>query len=91
MRPAGLAQIEMAKSDGRWDVAYAPARTAEAPPDLVAALDANPKAAAFFATLTGANRFAILYRIGDGGDAGRAPARSPSSSPCWRRGENIHG
>jgi uncharacterized protein YdeI (YjbR/CyaY-like superfamily) len=64
MRPAGLAQIELAKSDGRWDVAYAPASTAAAPPDLAAALAASPKAAAFFATLKGANRYAILYRIG---------------------------
>ena len=38
--------------------------TAEAPPDLAAVLDANPKAAAFFARLTGANRYAILYRVG---------------------------
>jgi uncharacterized protein YdeI (YjbR/CyaY-like superfamily) len=64
MRPAGLAQIENAKADGRWGVAYAPASRAEAPPDLTAALAANPKATAFFATLTGANRYAILYRIG---------------------------
>ena len=63
MRPPGLAQIEAARTDGRWDTAYAPASTAEAPPDLVAALAANPRAAAFFATLTGANRYAILYRI----------------------------
>ena len=64
MRPGGLAQIEAAKADGRWDAAYAPASTAEVPADLQAALDQNPKAAAFFATLTGANRYAILYRIG---------------------------
>src|SRR5689334_1936406 len=64
MRPSGLAQIAAAKADGRWNSAYAPASTAEAPPDLVAALAANPKAAGFFATLTGANRYAILYRIG---------------------------
>ena len=89
--PAGLAQIEMAKSDGRWDVAYAPASAAEAPPDLAAALDANPKAAAFFATLAGANRYAILYRIG----AVKTPvARARKITrfvAMLERGETIHG
>lgn len=65
-RPAGLAQIEAAKADGRWDVAYAPASTATVPDDLQSALDANPKAAEFFKTLNGPNRYAILYRIGTG-------------------------
>lgn len=64
MSPLGLAQIEAAKADGRWDAAYAPASKAEVPSDLQAALAQNPRAAAFFATLTGANRYAILYRIG---------------------------
>jgi uncharacterized protein YdeI (YjbR/CyaY-like superfamily) len=60
----GLAEVEAAKADGRWAAAYASASKAEVPPDLQAALEANPAAAAFFATLTGANRYAILYRIG---------------------------
>jgi uncharacterized protein YdeI (YjbR/CyaY-like superfamily) len=63
VRPRGLAQIEAARTDGRWDAAYAPASKAQAPPDFQAALDQSPEAAAFFATLTGANRYAILYRI----------------------------
>ena len=64
MRATGMAQIEAAKADGRWEQAYAPASTAEVPADLQAALDGNPTAQAFFKTLTGANRYAILYRIG---------------------------
>lgn len=64
MRLSGLAEVEAAKADGRWLVAYAPASKAEPPADLQAALDASPQAAAFFATLTGANRYAILYRVG---------------------------
>ena len=63
MAPRGLAEVEAAKADGRWEAAYASASKAEVPPDLRAALDANPAAAAFFATLTGNNRYAILYRI----------------------------
>jgi uncharacterized protein YdeI (YjbR/CyaY-like superfamily) len=63
MRPAGLAQVERARADGRWDSAYAPASSAAVPPDLQAALDANPKAKAFFATLRGSNRYAFIYRV----------------------------
>jgi uncharacterized protein YdeI (YjbR/CyaY-like superfamily) len=64
MRPAGQAEVDAAKADGRWDAAYAGQRTAEVPPDLRAALDQSPSAAAFFATLTSVNRYAILFRIG---------------------------
>jgi uncharacterized protein YdeI (YjbR/CyaY-like superfamily) len=91
MRSAGLAQIELAKSDGRWDLAYAPASTAEAPPDLVAALDANPKAAAFFATLKGANRYAILYRIGAVKTPQARARKIAQFVAMLERGETIHG
>ncbi|MBV9879683.1 MAG: YdeI/OmpD-associated family protein, partial [Gemmatirosa sp.] len=63
MHPAGLAAVAAAKADGRWDRAYDSAGTATVPDDLRAALDARPEARAFFETLTGANRYAILYRI----------------------------
>jgi uncharacterized protein YdeI (YjbR/CyaY-like superfamily) len=63
MKPAGLTAIESAKNDGRWDAAYDSQRSAEVPSDFQAALDANPEASAFFATLTGVNRYAILFRI----------------------------
>lgn len=65
MRPPGLAEVERAKADGRWDAAYDGARTASVPDDLAEALAANPAAAAFFATLDGRNRYAVLYRIQD--------------------------
>lgn len=63
MRPAGLAEVERAKTDGRWDAAYDSARSATVPDDLRAALDASPRAKAFFSTLSGANRYAILFRV----------------------------
>jgi uncharacterized protein YdeI (YjbR/CyaY-like superfamily) len=63
MQPAGLREVELAKADGRWHRAYANQRSAEVPADLRLALDANPAARAFFETLTGANRYAVLYRI----------------------------
>jgi uncharacterized protein YdeI (YjbR/CyaY-like superfamily) len=63
MQPAGLAAIEAAKADGRWDRAYDSPASAQVPPDLQAALEANPVALAFFETLKGQNRFAILHRV----------------------------
>jgi uncharacterized protein YdeI (YjbR/CyaY-like superfamily) len=63
MHPAGLAAVAAAKADGRWDRAYDSPGTATVPEDLQAALDAHPDARTFFETLTGANRYAILYRI----------------------------
>jgi uncharacterized protein YdeI (YjbR/CyaY-like superfamily) len=64
MQPAGLAEVESARADGRWAAAYAGPRSIAVPDDLAAALAANPAAAAFFATLGSQNRYAILYRIG---------------------------
>lgn len=63
MRPAGLAEVEAAKADGRWDRAYDSPASATVPSDLQSALDAHPEAKAFFETLTGFRRYAILYRI----------------------------
>jgi len=65
MRPAGLAEVERAKADGRWDAAYAGQRAMTVPEDLQRELDARPQAAAFFAGLSSQNRYAILYRLHD--------------------------
>jgi uncharacterized protein YdeI (YjbR/CyaY-like superfamily) len=65
MRPAGLAEVERAKADGRWDAAYAGQRSAAVPEDLRRELDARPAAKAFFAELSGQNRYAIIYRLQD--------------------------
>ena len=62
MRPGGQAEIDRAKSDGRWDAAYRQKDHA-APPDLQAALDASPTASARWATLSKQNTFAIVFRI----------------------------
>lgn len=63
MQPAGLAEIERAKSDGRWEAAYEPQGNSTVPDDFQQALDACPKARDFFATLNSQNRYAFLYRI----------------------------
>lgn len=63
MHPAGLAEVERAKKDGRWERAYDSWSTAEPPEDLLRALGANARAKAFFAKLDSKNRYAILFRI----------------------------
>ena len=63
IQPAGLAEVERAKQDGRWEAAYDSHSTATVPSDLQAALDGNAEASAFFATLNSTNRYAILFRI----------------------------
>ncbi|WP_245913914.1 YdeI/OmpD-associated family protein [Nannocystis exedens] len=63
MQPAGLAEVERARADGRWDAAYAPASRIEVPEAFAAALARNPAAQAAFAGLDGANRYAMLWRL----------------------------
>ncbi|MEH0109544.1 YdeI/OmpD-associated family protein [Tersicoccus sp. MR15.9] len=63
MTPRGLAEVERARADGRWDAAYAGPKDAQPHPDFLAALAANPEAAAFYATLTSQNRYAIYFRL----------------------------
>ncbi|MFD4609008.1 YdeI family protein [Streptomyces sp. NPDC058451] len=65
MQPPGIAEVERAKRDGRWEAAYAGAKSATVPDDLARALEANPAAAEFFKTLDSQNRYSILYRVQD--------------------------
>jgi uncharacterized protein YdeI (YjbR/CyaY-like superfamily) len=90
MRPEGLAEVEAAKSDGRWDAAYAGQRSAEVPPDLQVALDQSPTAATFFATLNSTNRYAILYRIGSVKRAETRARKIAQYVAMLEAGETIH-
>lgn len=63
MQPSGLAEIERAKRDGRWDAAYDSPSTASVPPELLAAFADHPGAAEFFATLNSQNRYAVVFRV----------------------------
>lgn len=65
MKPAGLAQVEAAKQDGRWEAAYPPQSSQAVPEDFERALDENPAAKEFFATLKGTRRYSFIYRIHD--------------------------
>jgi uncharacterized protein YdeI (YjbR/CyaY-like superfamily) len=91
VRPAGMAEIEAAQADGRWEAAYEGQRTAKVPDDLQAELDANPAAAAFFADLDGANRYAIVYRLNDAKKPETRERRLRKFVAMLKRGEKIHG
>jgi uncharacterized protein YdeI (YjbR/CyaY-like superfamily) len=65
MRPAGLAEVERAKADGRWDAAYESPKRMGVPDDLERELAARPAAREFFEGLDSRNRYAILYGLND--------------------------
>ena len=90
MRPAGLREVELAQADGRWEAAYEPQSRAQVPDDLAAALEDNPRAKAFFATLNRVNRYAILYRIQDARRAQTRADRIRKFVEMLERGELIH-
>jgi uncharacterized protein YdeI (YjbR/CyaY-like superfamily) len=90
MRPAGLAQVQAAQADGRWDAAYAPPSSIEVPDDLQAALDAHPDAKTFFATLKTMERYAFLYRLHHVTDPARRAARIEDYIVRLARGETLN-
>jgi uncharacterized protein YdeI (YjbR/CyaY-like superfamily) len=65
MKPAGLAEVEGAQADGRWQAAYDSPSTATVPDDLQAALDENAAAKEFFGALSKSHRYSILYSVQD--------------------------
>ena len=90
MEPAGLAEVERAKADGRWDAAYDSPRTAVVPDDLRAALDRDPDASERFETLDANNRYAILHRIQDAKKPETRARRIEKFVAMLARGETLH-
>lgn len=90
VRQPGMAEIEAAKADGRWEAAYEGARTATVPDDLRRELDANPAAAEFFAALGSSNRYAIVYRLNDAKKPETRERRLRKFVAMLERGEKIH-
>ena len=90
MRPAGFAEIERAKADGRWEAAYASQATIEVPPDLQAELDRNPAAAANFAALNSQNRYSILFRLHDAKRPETRARRLAQFVEMLANGETLH-
>lgn len=90
MRPAGLAAVEAAQQDGRWDAAYESQSNATVPEDLQIALDGNEEAKRFFATLNRANRYAILFRIHQAKRAETRAKRIADFVAMLARHEKLH-
>ncbi len=90
MMSPGLAEVERARADGRWDGAYDGARASTVPPDLRRAFAANARAASFFETLDGANRYAILYRVQTAKRPETRAERVARFVAMCARGETIH-
>ena len=90
MHAPGLAEVERAKRDGRWERAYHGARASEVPADLASALARNKRALAFFEKLDGANRYAILYRVQTAKKAPTRAERIKRFVAMCARGEKIH-
>jgi uncharacterized protein YdeI (YjbR/CyaY-like superfamily) len=90
MHRSGETEVEKAKADGRWQTAYAGQASAEVPEDLRKALLANPPAQAMFETLTSANRYAVLYRVGNAKKAETRVRRIEQFVEMLARGETLH-
>jgi uncharacterized protein YdeI (YjbR/CyaY-like superfamily) len=90
MRPTGKAAIDQARSDGRWQAAYAGSATIEVPDDLAEALAGDPKAAAMFELLTSQNRYAILYRLATAKRSDTRSSRLTKFVEMLARGETIY-
>jgi len=90
MHPAGHAEVERAKAEGRWDAAYAGPASIEVPPDLAEALAAEPNAQAMFASLNSQNRYAVLYRIATAKRADTRARRIEQFVTMLARGETVY-
>jgi uncharacterized protein YdeI (YjbR/CyaY-like superfamily) len=90
MLPAGVAAVERAKADGRWEAAYAGQAAIEVPADLAAALNAEPAAQAMFDILTSQNRYAVLLRISNAKRADTRARRIEQFVAMLARGETLH-
>jgi uncharacterized protein YdeI (YjbR/CyaY-like superfamily) len=90
MQPAGLAEVERAKADGRWDAAYDAQSKMTVPDDLVALLAKSPKSRAFFESLDSRNRFAILFRLQTAKKTETRERRLAQFVGMLKRGEKIY-
>jgi uncharacterized protein YdeI (YjbR/CyaY-like superfamily) len=90
MRPAGIAAMERAKADGRWEAAYAGQATIEVPADLATALSLEPAAQAMFETLSSQNRYAVLFRIHSAKRVDTRARRIEGFVAMLARGETPH-
>ena len=91
MTPGGLREVEFAKADGRWQVAYAGSGSMEVPAELAAALAKNEKASTFFEALDKTNRYAFCLRVHIAKKPETRMARAAKFVEMLAKGEKIHG
>ena len=90
MTEHGLKHVEAAKADGRWDRAYRGSRTMDVPPDLQAAIDAEPRASAMLARLSAQNRYALAFRVHNMKTQAGRKKKIETFVAMLKRGETIH-
>jgi uncharacterized protein YdeI (YjbR/CyaY-like superfamily) len=90
MRPTGLAAVDAARADGRWERAYAGSATITVPDDLAAALAAEPAAQKEFEALDGANRYAVLWRVHTAASDATREKRIASLVQLLKDGGRLH-
>ncbi len=90
MRPAGQAQIDAAKADGRWGLAYDSHSTMEIPEDFLKALAKNKKAKAFFDTLNKTNLYSIGFRLQTAKKKETREKRMEQILNMMKNGEKFH-
>ncbi|HEX3534968.1 MAG TPA: YdeI/OmpD-associated family protein [Gemmatimonadaceae bacterium] len=90
MRPAGLKEIDRARTDGRWEAAYNSPKDAPIHPDFQNALNENPRAKAFFSTLNAANRYAIIWRLHTAKKAQTRERLARKFIEMLEKGETLH-
>lgn len=90
MHAAGVAEVERAKADGRWDAAYAGPASIEVPPDLADALAAEPKAQAMFENLNSQNRYAVIFRVSSAKRAETRARKIEQFVAMLARGETVY-
>jgi uncharacterized protein YdeI (YjbR/CyaY-like superfamily) len=90
MHARGVAEVERARTDGRWEAAYAGPATIDVPDDLATALAASPRAQAMFELLTSQNRYAVLYRVSSAKRPDTRARRIEQFVAMLARGETVY-
>jgi uncharacterized protein YdeI (YjbR/CyaY-like superfamily) len=90
MTPAGLAHVDAAKADGRWEAAYAGPAAMVIPKDFIDALETMPDAKAFFETLDRKNLYPIYYRLQTAKRPETRAKRMTQILAQLERGERFH-
>lgn len=90
MHPAGLAEVDAAKKDGRWEAAYDSAKNMVMPDDFLAALKDNSQAKATFDTLNQTNLYAIAWRLQTARTPETRQRRLESIVATLEKGEKLH-